>query len=421
MIADLIIKNIGKLATCKSDETKSKKDMSNIEMIEDAYISIKDGKFISIGSKDDYHSMIDEKTEVVDANGLLVTPGLIDSHTHLVHGGSRENEFYKKLLGVSYIDILKQGGGILSTVNATKISTKEELYDKAKKSLDRILEFGVTTVEAKSGYGLELDTEIKQLEVAKELDNDHPIDLVHTYLGAHAIPLEYRENHDEFIFKILEDMKKIKELDLAEFCDVFCEDSVFSIEESELILKKAKECGYKLKIHADEIVSLGGAELSAKLGCISADHLMAASEDGIKMMAKENVVANILPATSFNLNKSYANARKMIDLGVRVAISSDYNPGSCPSENLQFAMQLGCLGLKMTPNEVLNAVTINASYCIDRQYEIGSIEVGKRADFVIFDSPNIEYLMYHFGINHVDRVYKDGKLVVKDKRVCYNN
>lgn len=421
MIADLIIKNIGKLATCKSDETKIKKDMSNIEIIEDAYISIKDGKFISIGSKDDYHSMIGEKTDVVDANGLLVTPGLIDSHTHLVHGGSRENEFYKKLLGVSYIDILKQGGGILSTVNATKISTKEELYDKAKKSLDRMLEFGVTTVEAKSGYGLELDTEIKQLEVAKELDNDHPIDLVHTYLGAHAIPLEYRENHEEFIFKILEDMKKIKELDLAEFCDVFCEDSVFSVEESELILKKAKEYGYKLKIHADEIVSLGGAELSAKLGCISADHLMAASEDGIKLMAKENVVANILPATSFNLNKAYANARKMIDLGVRVAISSDYNPGSCPSENLQFAMQLGCLGLKMTPNEVLNAVTINASYCIDRQYEIGSIEVGKRADFVIFDSPNIEYLMYHFGINHVDRVYKDGKLVVKDKRVCYNN
>ncbi|WP_195937692.1 imidazolonepropionase [Romboutsia sp. 1001713B170131_170501_G6] len=421
MIADLIIKNIGKLATCKSNGTKSGKDMNNIEIIENAYISIKDGKFISIGSKDDYYNMIGEKTEVVDANGLLVTPGLIDSHTHLVHGGSRENEFYKKLLGVSYIDILKQGGGILSTVNATKISTKDELYNKAKKSLDRMLEFGVTTVESKSGYGLELDTEIKQLEVAKELNHNHPIDLVHTYLGAHAIPLEYRENHDEFISKILEDMNKIKELDLAEFCDVFCEDSVFSVEESEFILKKAKDCGYKLKIHADEIVSLGGAELSAKLGCISADHLMAASEDGIKMMAKENVVANILPSTSFNLNKSYANARKMIDLGVSVAISSDYNPGSCPSENLQFAMQLGCLGLKMTPNEVLNAVTINASYCIDRQYEIGSIEVGKKADFVIFDSTNIEYLMYHFGINHVDRVYKGGKLVVKDKHVCYNN
>lgn len=421
MIADLIIKNIGKLATCKSNGTKSGKDMNNIEIIENAYISIKDGKFISIGSKDGYYNMIGEKTEVVDANGLLVTPGLIDSHTHLVHGGSREDEFYKKLLGVSYIDILKQGGGILSTVNATKISTKDELYNKAKKSLDRMLEFGVTTVESKSGYGLELDTEIKQLEVAKELNHNHPIDLVHTYLGAHAIPLEYRENHDEFISKILEDMNKIKELDLAEFCDVFCEDSVFSVEESEFILKKAKDCGYKLKIHADEIVSLGGAELSAKLGCISADHLMAASEDGIKMMAKENVVANILPSTSFNLNKSYANARKMIDLGVSVAISSDYNPGSCPSENLQFAMQLGCLGLKMTPNEVLNAVTINASYCIDRQYEIGSIEVGKKADFVIFDSTNIEYLMYHFGINHVDRVYKGGKLVVKDKHVCYNN
>lgn len=212
-------------------------------------------------------------------------------------------------------------------------------------------------------------------------------------------------------------MPKIKELELAEFCDVFCEEGVFSITESEAILSKAKEIGYKLKIHADEIESLGGAELSARLNCISSDHLMAASEEGIKMMAKNNVIANLLPATSFNLNKSYANARKMIDLGVPIALSSDYNPGSCPSENLQFVMQLGCIGLKMTPYEVLNAVTINAAYAVDRQDEIGSIEVGKKADLVVFDAPNIEYLMYHFGVNHANKVYKDGILVVDDKKV----
>ena len=284
-----------------------------------------------------------------------------------------------------------------------------------------MLEFGVTTVEEKSGYGLELNTEIKQLEVARVLDKNHPVDLVHTFLGAHAVPEEYKENHKAYI-DILVDvmMPKIKDMGLAEFCDVFCEEGVFTIEESEYILQKAKEIGYKLKIHADEIESLGGAELAAKLGCVSADHLMAASDEGIKMMAENNVVANILPATSFNLNKNYADCRKMIDMGAIVSLSSDYNPGSCPSENLQLVMQLGCLHLKMTPNEVLTAVTINAAYAIDRADKIGSIEVGKNADFVVFDARNVEYLMYHFGINHTKKVYKNGNLVVDNKVVVYD-
>lgn len=423
MKIDLIIKNIGKLVTCKSlGCPKTGAEMNNIDVLEDAYIAISDGKIAEIGTKNNYEKLIDPNTKIDDVNGLLVTPGLIDSHTHLVHGGSRENEFSKKISGVPYIEILKQGGGILSTVKSTKEATDKELYDKAKKSLDRMLEFGVTTAEAKSGYGLELDTEIKQLKVAKELDKNHPVDLVHTFLGAHAIPQKYKENHKEFINIIVNDMMpEVKELGLAEFCDVFCEEGVFTIEESEYILTKAKEMGYKLKIHADEIVSLGGAELSARLKCISSDHLMAASEEGLKEMAKNKVIANVLPATSFNLNKDYANVRKMIELGVPVSLSSDYNPGSCPSENLQFVMQLGCLGLKMTPNEVLNAVTINAAYAIDRQDEIGSLEVGKKADLVVFDAPNVEYLMYHFGINHVNRVYKKGNLVVDNKSVIYNN
>ena len=423
MKADLILKNIGKLVTMQgSSSFRVKEEMNKINIIENAYIAVKNGKILAIGVGDEFGNLCGEDTKIHDAEGLLVTPGLIDSHTHLIHGGSRENEFSMKLNGVPYIEILNNGGGILSTVKATKDASEEALYKKAKKSLDRMLEFGVTTVEEKSGYGLELNTEIKQLEVARALDKNHPVDLVHTFLGAHAVPEEYKENHKAYI-DILVDvmMPKIKDMGLAEFCDVFCEEGVFTIEESEYILQKAKEIGYKLKIHADEIESLGGAELAAKLGCVSADHLMAASDEGIKMMAENNVVANILPATSFNLNKNYADCRKIIDMGAIVSLSSDYNPGSCPSENLQLVMQLGCLHLKMTPNEVLTAVTINAAYAIDRADKIGSIEVGKNADFVVFDARNVEYLMYHFGINHTKKVYKNGNLVVDNKVVVYDN
>lgn len=423
MKADLILKNIGKLVTMQgSSSFRVKEEMNKINIIENAYIAVKNGKILAIGVGDEFGNLCGDDTKIHDAEGLLVTPGLIDSHTHLIHGGSRENEFSMKLNGVPYIEILNNGGGILSTVKATKEASEEALYKKAKKSLDRMLEFGVTTVEEKSGYGLELNTEIKQLEVARALDKNHPVDLVHTFLGAHAVPEEYKENHKAYI-DILVDvmMPKIKDMGLAEFCDVFCEEGVFTIEESEYILQKAKEMGYKLKIHADEIESLGGAELAAKLGCVSADHLMAASDEGIKMMAENNVVANILPATSFNLNKNYADCRKMIDMGAIVSLSSDYNPGSCPSENLQLVMQLGCLHLKMTPNEVLTAVTINAAYAIDRADKIGSIEVGKNADFVVFDARNVEYLMYHFGINHTKKVYKNGNLVVDNKVVVYDN
>ena len=421
MKMDLIIKNIGKLVTMEgSFLPRIGKQMNELTILENAYIAVVEGKIFQVGTGEDYKELVGENTIIDDASGMLVTPGLVDSHTHLVHGGSRENEFSKKLNGVPYIQILQEGGGILSTVNATKNSTFDELYNKAKKSLDRMLEFGVTTVEEKSGYGLELETEVKQLEVAHKLDKDHPVDLVHTFLGAHAVPVEYKSNNEAYIKLLVEEiMPKVKKLDLAEFCDVFCEEGVFSVEESDYILSKAKEMGYKLKIHADEIVPIGGAELAAKLGCISADHLMAASDEGLRDMAEKGVIANILPGTSFNLNKPSANGRKMIDLNVPISLSSDYNPGSCPSENLQFVMQLGCLNLKMTPNEVLTAVTINAAHCVDRSTEIGSIEVGKKADIAIFDAPNVEYLMYHFGINHIDRVYKEGRLVVKNKHVIY--
>ncbi|KXZ40207.1 imidazolonepropionase [Alkalithermobacter thermoalcaliphilus JW-YL-7 = DSM 7308] len=419
MKADLIIKNIGNLVTMRGDnKPRTKEKMRDIQILKNAYVAIKDGKFVDLGEGFN-DKLVDSNTQIHDAKGLTVTPGLIDAHTHLVHGGSRENEFALKLSGVSYLDILKSGGGILSTVKATKNASFDELYEKAKKSLDIMLSYGTTTVEAKSGYGLELDTEIKQLKVAQKLNQDHPVDIVSTFLGAHAIPLEYKDNPDEYVDEVINMLPKIKELKLAEFCDVFCEDNVFSVEQTRRILNEAKKLGFKIKIHADEIVSLGGAELSAQLGAISADHLMAASEKGMEDMAKNNVIANILPGTSFNLMKNYANARKMIDLGVAVSLSTDYNPGSCPTENIQLIMQLGSLGLKMTPSEVLTAVTINAAFAIDKADEVGSIEVGKKADLVIFDAPNIDYIMYHFGINHVYRVYKEGKLVVEKGNVIY--
>ncbi|OPJ56506.1 imidazolonepropionase [Alkalithermobacter paradoxus] len=420
MKADLIIKNIGNLITMRGEnKPRVKESMKDIEIIKDGYVAIKDGKILDLG-KGLNEDLIGNDTQVHDAKGLTVTPGLIDAHTHLVHGGSRENEFSLKISGVPYLDILKNGGGILSTVRATKSASFDELYNKAKKSLNTMLSYGTTTVEAKSGYGLDIDTEIKQLEVAKKLNEDHPVDIVSTFMGAHAIPTEYKGNPEEYVNIVINEMMpRVKELDLAEFCDVFCEDAVFTVDQTRRILNSAKELGFKVKLHADEIVSLGGAELSAELKAISADHLMAASEQGMREMAQNNVIANLLPGTSFSLMKNYADARKMIELGVPVSLSTDYNPGSCPTENIQFIMQLGSLGLKMTPSEVLTAVTINAAFAIDKADQIGSLDIGKKADLVIFDAPNIEYIIYHFGINHVDRVYKEGKLVVENGNVVY--
>ncbi|RUA09518.1 MAG: imidazolonepropionase [Fusobacteria bacterium] len=418
MYADLIIENIGTLVTIgDGKEPVRGSQMNEINIIKDGYLAIKDGKFLTVGEGKIDPSFIGENTVIKDAMGLTVTPGLIDPHTHLVHGGSRENEFEKKLNGVPYMDILNAGGGILSTVNSTKNATFDELYNKAKKSLDIMLSYGVTTIEAKSGYGLDRETELKQLEVTKKLNEDHPIDLISTYLGAHAMPPEYKNNREIFINQIIDSLPEIKEKNLAEFCDVFCEEGVFSIEETRKILLEAKKLGFKLKIHADEIVTLGGAELAAELGAFSADHLMATSEQGMIDMAKKGVIADILPTTSFNLNKEYAKAKMMIEKGVAVALSTDYNPGSSPTENLQLAMQLGSLKLRMTPKEVITAVTINSAFSIDRGLEIGSITPGKKADFVIFDTPNLEYIMYHFGINHTKDVYKNGIQVVRDGKI----
>lgn len=415
MKATLIIENISNLITLKGENRpRAGKDLEDIGLIKDGIVAVKGDKIIFAGDKLPSNIERDQETIVIDGKGKTVSPGLVDSHTHVVHGGSRENELAMKLKGVSYLDILASGGGIHSTVKATQEASFDQLYKQAKKSLNTMLSYGITTVEAKSGYGIgDFDTEIKQLEVAKKLNQDHPLDIISTFMGAHAIPMEYKDNPEEFVDLIINEMlPTVVEKDLAKFCDVFCEEGVFTIDQSRRILLKAKDLGLGSKIHADEIKPLGGAELAAEIGCISADHLIAASDQGIKEMAEKGVIANLLPGTSFNLQTGkFAKARQMVEEGVAIALSTDYNPGSCPTENIQLIMTLASLVMKLTPEEVITGVTINGAASLGIEKTHGSLEEGKIADIVIFDAPNLEYIIYHFGINHTNTVIKNGIIV----------
>jgi imidazolonepropionase len=390
--------------------------MSNVSEIENAFVLAVDGIITEIGSGDCEH-FIDSETYVYDAKQSIAVPGLIDSHTHLVFGGSREHEFSRKIAGEDYLDILKSGGGILSTVDATRKASFDDLYHQAEKSLNIMLLFGVTSLEAKSGYGLDLETEIKTLKVLKALNEVHPIEIHITYLGAHALPKEYTNNRDEFIKQIISDLEVIHAQNLAEYVDVFCETGVFTAKETEAILTKGKQLGFKLRVHTDEIDSIGGTEVALKLGSKTVDHLMAITDDDIAKMAKTNTIANILPSTSFFLNKEYAPARKMIERGVAVSVSSDYNPGSTPSENYQLTLQISGNKLRMLPKEILTAATINPAYSLDIADRVGSLKIGKQADILLLDCKNLDYFIYHYGINHTRSVFKKGKLVVDNRNI----
>lgn len=413
----ILIKN-ARIVTVKSSGPKFGEEMGDLGVIDKGYVVIENGLILdaNIGEGTEY---IDDRTQVIDVEGRVVMPGFVDSHTHLVHYGSRENELELKLKGVSYVDILKMGGGILSSVRATRKASFDELYNKAKKSLDLMLQWGTTTVEAKSGYGLNFKDEVKCLKVAKALE--HPVEIVSTYLGAHAIPEEFKGNVDDYInLMINEIMPYVKKEGLAEYVDAFCEEGFFNLDETKKVLKAAKDLGFGLKLHADEIVPMGGAELAAELGAVSAEHLVAVSDEGIDAMKEAGVIPVLLPGTSFYLRlKKYAPAREMINRGLAVAVASDYNPGTCPTESLQSIMIFASLGMGLTPQEVISAVTINAAYAIGRGDEIGSIEKGKRADILVMNAPNENYLIYHFGINHVDMVIKNGKIVVRDGKIIY--
>lgn len=351
-------------------------------------------------------------TQTIDAQGRLVTPGLIDAHTHLVFGGWRQNEIPLKLKGAGYLDILRAGGGILSTVRATRKASEEELFEKSRAFLDELMAQGVTSAEIKSGYGLDMETELKQLRVIKRLNEAHPMDAVATYLGAHAIPEEYALRSGEYIDFIISDMlPEIKRQSLAEFCDVFLETGVFGVEESRRLLTAAREMGFGLKIHADEIDELGGSQLAGELGAVSAEHLIATGERGMEALAHGGVTAVLLPCTSLYLNKSFARARDMIARGIPVAVATDFNPGSCPSLNIGLCMTMAYLKYRMTSEEILSAVTINAACAVNRGGSIGTIEPGKKADMVIWNAEDMEMLCYRMGSNLAGTVIKHGAIV----------
>lgn len=406
----LLIKNIGCLQTpTGSYSHKGSKQGQNKKLI-DAAIAVEDGIITEItsGGKLPQGSF----DEVFDAEGRLATPGLVDGHTHLVFGGYRQNEIPMKLAGAGYLDILRAGGGILDTVRKTRQATFEELYDKSAAFLDEALSLGVTTCEIKSGYGLDMENELKMLEVIKTLGEKHPVDVVPTFMGAHAIPPEYEGKGDEYIDMMCNEViPEVRKRNLAEFCDVFCEDSVFDAAQSRKYLEAARAHGFELKIHADEIEDIGGSKLAGEMEAVSAEHLIAAGEEGMDAMAAGGTSAMLLPATSFYLGKTYAPARTMIEKGIPVCIASDFNPGSCPSLNLQLAINLGYLRYKMTPEEILTAVTINPACAIGRGDTAGTLEEGKQADIVIWDAPDMEMLCYRFGSNLVKTVIKKGEII----------
>ena len=405
---DLIIQNIQELILPKSTDKPLKgRELDELEVVENGTVVIKDGKVVYSGSHtDDY-----EAKEVIDASGRVVSPALVDAHTHLIFGGSREHEMSLKRQGKSYLEILESGGGILSTVKSTREISEEDLFKKAEHDLLTMIKHGVLTVESKSGYGLDKENELKQLRVSNRLAEKYNLNMKHTFLGPHAVP-EEAESNEAFLEEMIELLPEVKEY--ADFADIFCETGVFSVEESKRYMEKAKEAGFKVKIHADEIDPLGGLELAIDEGAISADHLVASSEEGKAKLKNSDTVAVLLPATTFYLDKNdYADARGMLNNGGAIAVATDYNPGSSVTNNLQLAMAIAALKLKLSPNEVWNAVTVNAAKAIDA--DAGTINQGDQANIVIWDAPNHEYIPYHFGINHAQKVIKDGKVIVDNE------
>ena len=410
----LLVKNASEVVTCSGYSAKKGKKMNDIETIKNGTIVIENGIIVDVGT----NIKVNEKEyKVIDATGKSVLPGFVDSHTHFVFGGYREEEFDWRLKGQTYMEIMEKGGGIASSVKHTRNTSEEELIELGKKRLDSMLNFGVTTVEGKSGYGLNLETELKQLKVMKKLNEIHPVDVVTTFLGAHSIPKEYKNNSDEYVEKLIDEMlPKVAKEKLAKFCDVFCEKNVFTIEQSKKILLEGQKYGLKSKIHADEIVELGGAKLAAEINAVSADHLLQTSEEGIKKLANSSTVATLLPLTAFSLKENFADARKMIDSGCSVALATDMNPGSCFSNSIPLLISLATIYMNMTIEETITALTINGAAALGLEKEIGSIDKDKKADLIILEYPSYKFLPYYTGVNIVETVIKNG-IVRRSKNV----
>lgn len=410
---NILIRDATQIVTCSGFEGKRGKDMSDLNVIENGTVIVTDGVISHILKQGEKANINLSDYTVIDAAGKALLPGFVDPHTHFVFGGYREEEFSWRMRGENYMEIMNRGGGIVNTTNSTRESTEDELIEAGKMRLDAMLRLGITTVEGKSGYGLDRETELKQLRVMQYLNKVHPIDIVPTFMGAHAIPKEWKGRGDEFIdFNINEMFPIVAEKQLAECVDIFCEKDVFNIKQSRRYLKAASKYGFELKIHADEITRLGGAELAAELNCLSADHLLQVSDKGIHDMSNSDVVATLLPLTAFSLKEKYARARDMIDAGCIVALATDLNPGSSFSSSVPLLFALACIYMNLSPEEALTAFTINSAAAVGRADIIGSIDVGKQADMILLQYPSYKFLPYNVGMNIVQNVIKKGELVI---------
>lgn len=405
------------LVTCKGG-VKAGAAMQELHSIPDGALLMENGIITMVGTTESLLTHVDAQTEVLDVTGKTVLPGFVDSHTHFVFGGYRAEEFSWRLKGESYMEIMNKGGGIASSVSATRAASLPELVDTGRHRLNTMLSMGITTVEGKSGYGLDHETELKQLAAMEQLNNLQPVEIATTFMGAHAIPLEYKGRERAYLDYLLTDVMP-EAVSFAEFADIFCEKGVFSREDSKYYLQKAKDMGFSLKLHADEIVNTKGAELGASLGAMSADHLLKISEEGIKALAQSDTIATLLPLTAFSLAEEYANGRALIDAGCKVALATDFNPGSCFSQSIPLLISLACIYMHMSVEEVVTALTINGAAAIHREDRIGSLEPGKQADLVILEYPSIQFLPYHAGMNIVETVVKKGNIVYRKQGESY--
>jgi imidazolonepropionase len=420
MTEDMLIVNAKELLTLRGPRrARMKHEMSELSIIPDGAVAVSDGAIVDVGRT---KAVLEEHgargVERIDASGKVVMPGLVDPHTHLVFAGSREFELELKSRGKSYLEIASEGGGILRTVRDTRATSADELYRQSAVRLEAMIANGTTTLEAKSGYGLDMDTEVKLLETAKRLGEDYPLDVVRTYLGAHAVPPEFDGRPDEYIdFVVGEVIPEVDRRKLADFCDVFCERGFFTAEQSRRVLLAAKAAGMRLRVHADEFAPSGGAELAAEVGALSADHLARPSDDGIMALARNDIVGILLPGTPFSSMSRdlYPDARKLIDVGVPVALGSDLNP-NCWNESMQLTISLACYQMRMTPAEAITAATVNAAASLGLEKRIGTLERGKRADLLVIDAPSYSHLPYRLGANLCSVVVKDGKTIWEKER-----
>ena len=404
-----VLKNIGYLATCEEDGSQS-----DIHDISKAALAWEGSRITWVGKESDLPPNL-HNMEVIDANGKMIVPGLIDCHTHLAFGGWRSDEFEMRIQGKSYLEIARAGGGIASTVKNTREASFQQLVEQSMDFLDEMALLGVTAVECKSGYGLNTENELKLLKVYKELENRHRVNIISTFLGAHIVPDEYKNNRDAYINLIEQEMiPTISKQNLADFCDVFVENTAFSVDEARHIFEAGKKYGLTPKLHADQLTSGAGAELAAEVGAVSADHLECISDAGISAMAETGVCAVSLPLATLYLNQQPMPARKLIDAGVPVCVATDFNPGSAPSYDLPLAMMLACNLQRMTPDEVLKGVTINAAKAIKREQYMGSLEPGKLANFIIVDAPDVNHWMYHYRPNACEKTFIKGNEFIKD-------